>query len=97
MGVRIEPKAELHPRHLVDARMIRERRVIASRYRASARDLFPALRERLLASRPIIGTKATFPKLSLQKRAPRGIIAKTEPIYGAPTFRNVIDENGRHV
>ena len=90
MGVRIEPEAELHPRHLVDARMIRERRVIASRYRASARDLFPGLRARLLASRPIIGDQKP-------RRGADGITSTLLPVYGAPTFRNIIDENGRHV
>lgn len=50
----------------------------------SARELFPLLRARLLASRPYIG----------QRENPAGDIT---PIYGAPTFRNVIDESGRHV
>lgn len=90
MGVRIEPKAELHPRHRRDARMIRERSMIASRYRASARDLFPALRERLLGSRPIVGDQKPI-------RGADGVTAPLRPVYGKPTFRNVIDENGRHV
>lgn len=84
MGVRIEPRAELHVRHRRDARLIRERSMIASRYRASARDLFPALRERLLASRPLVALiDEGYPE---ERR-----------VYGPPTFRNVIDENGRHV
>lgn len=83
MGVRIEPKAELHPRHLRDgARMIHERNVLVSKYRASARDWFPVLRDRLLASRPVLGYNV----------GNRGLEA-----YGPPTFRNVIDENGRHI
>lgn len=82
MGVRVEPKAQLHPRHLRDVRQLRERRVIASRFRASARDLFPALRERLLASRPSLGFNVGHRSLEA---------------YGPPTFRNVIDENGQHV
>lgn len=82
MGVRIVPKAELHPRHLDDARMRRERRAIANRYQASARDLFPALRTRLLESRPSLGFNV----------GRRGLEA-----YGPPTFRNVINENGQHV
>lgn len=66
------------------------------RYAPSARELFPTLRDRLLASRPVIGTKATFPKVG--RAQGRGLIAKTEPIYGSPTFRNVIDaETGEHV
>lgn len=52
----------------------------------SAREMFPLLRARLLASRPVIGwTDETDPERAAQ------------PIYGAPTFRNVIDESGRHV
>lgn len=90
MGVRIEPRAEVHPRHLVDVRMRRERHAIASKYRASARDLFPALRERLLGSRPIIGDQKP-------RRGADGITSTLLPVYGPPTFRNVIDENGRHV
>lgn len=34
--------AELHPRHLLDTRMRRERRSIAERYEPSARELFAA-------------------------------------------------------
>lgn len=89
MGIRIEPKAELHPRHVRDARQLRERRAIASRYRASARDLFPDLRTRLLASRPIIGDQKP-------RRGADGISSPLLPVYGKPTFRNVI-ENGQHV
>lgn len=48
--------------------------------RPSAREWFPYLVDRLMASRPIIGeTKAGL------------------PVFGAPTFRNRIDEHGHHV
>lgn len=90
MGVRIEPRAELHVRHRRDARMIRERSMIAARYRASARDLFPDLRACLLASRPIVGDQKPVPYAD-------GVTAPLRPVYGKTTFRNVIDENGRHV
>jgi hypothetical protein len=84
---RSEPQA-------VPARVARERQRIARRYQPSARELFPVLRDRLLASRPVIGTRATFPKGSPSRRS---LVAETEPIYGKPTFRNRIDENGAHV
>ena len=38
--------AQLHPRHLLDSRMARERRRIAERYEPSAREMFAA-RDRL--------------------------------------------------
>lgn len=64
--------------------LVREREAREARLMPSARDLFPALRERLLASRPLLG-----------------LIDEGKPtereVLGAPTFRNVIDENGNHV
>lgn len=52
----------------------------AASIRPSAREWFPYLLDRLMASRPVIGEDD------------RGL-----PIFGAPTFRNVIDEHGEHV
>lgn len=57
-----------------------ERARIEGRYGPSARELFPVLRERLLASRPVLGTDRA-----------------RNQVYGAPTFRNVINERGEHV
>jgi len=73
----------------------RERQRIELRYAQDARALFPELRDRLLASRPVIGTKAKIPTTG--GRRGRVLVADTEPIYGKPTFRNRIDENGVHV
>lgn len=70
--------------------VVRERLAREDRLRSSARDLFPALCERLLASRPIIGDQKPRPGAD-------GITSTRLPIYGKPTFRNVIDENGKHV
>lgn len=47
----------------------------------SARDLFAHLRPLLLASRPVL------------ERDEDGFPTR----FGAPTFRNVLDENGRHI
>lgn len=60
------------------APVVRERQRIEGRLRPSARDMFPGLRDRLLASRPIVGE------------------IDGAPIFGKPTFRNVI-EGGVHV
>lgn len=89
----------------VSAEIANERRAIEQAYEPDAREWFRYLRERLLASRPVIGTRATFP------RGPRpangALRAVTEPIYGRPTFQNrlvakrdgqdrlVLDERGR--
>lgn len=85
MSVHFIQAAELHPRHLQarDRRVVGERIRIAGQVRASARDLFPYLRDRLLASRPLLEVvDEGYPE---ERR-----------VYGKPTFRNVI-ENGRHV
>lgn len=55
----------------------------------SARELFPVLRARLLASRPIV-------EPARQVKHEFGTIV-VPAVYGAPTFRNVIDEYGQHV
>ncbi|MCT1363923.1 hypothetical protein [Microbacterium sp. p3-SID131] len=64
--------------------VVRERLAREDRLRPSARDLFPVLRDRLHMSRPLLG-----------------LIDEGKPtereILGPPTFRNVIDENGRHI
>ncbi|GAA4762327.1 hypothetical protein [Microbacterium gilvum] len=52
-----------------------ERMRLQASVRPTAREMFPILRERLLASRPVIGE------------------IDGTPVYGEPTFRNVI-ENG---
>lgn len=70
-----------------------ERLRIESRLRPSARVLFPHLRERLLASRPVLGWDVNGKR---QARAPRPGV-KATPIYGAPTFRNRIDSKGEHI
>ncbi|WP_022886402.1 hypothetical protein [Glaciibacter superstes] len=65
----------------------------------SARELFPMLRARLLASRPLLE-----PAKKVTHRPQRGVVhprlgynVQVAPAkYGAPTFRNVI-ENGEHV
>lgn len=87
--------AGLHPRLVarIHPGLVAERARIARRYEPTARERFPVLRDRLLASRPVIGTRARFPKIGPKQG--RGIVAETWPIYGAPTFRNVI-ENGEH-
>lgn len=70
--------------------LVREREAREARLRPSARELFAVLRERLLASRPIIGYQKPLP-------GAYGIASTRLPIYGRPTFRNAIDENGNHV
>jgi hypothetical protein len=71
----------------------------------SARELFPILRERLLASRPVIGFKyRIFPggpwkTVELSEKGITSVQRKggAELIYGKPTFRNVLDEKGELV
>lgn len=91
MSIQIQPSTELHPRHTMigDRRVLGERLRIASRVRPSAREQFADLRVRLLASRSIIGDQKA-------RRGADGITSPRLPLYGKPTFRNVI-ENGRHV
>jgi hypothetical protein len=55
----------------------------------SARELFPQLRERLLGSRPIVGH-------TVEVFHANGDRTGGKPIFGKPTFRNVI-EHGAHV
>lgn len=69
--------------------LVVERERIERKLRPSARDLFPTLRERLLTSRPIIGDRKP-------RRGADGVSTPLEPVYGAPTFRNVLVE-GRWV
>jgi hypothetical protein len=65
----------------------------------SARELFPVLRARLLASRPLLE-----PARRVTHRPKRGGLFRRQGYnvqvvaakYGAPTFRNVI-EDGKHV
>jgi hypothetical protein len=58
-------------------------------HKPNARQLFPVLRERLLASRPII------PLQILDEGAPSERVIPAH--YGAPTFRNRINEKGEWV
>ncbi|WP_066041964.1 hypothetical protein [Herbiconiux solani] len=69
-----------------------EARLRSAHLQPGAREVFPVLRERLLASRPIVGDKKP-------RHGADGIRTPLEPIYGKPTFRNVIerDDNGRRV
>lgn len=76
-------------RRRASARLQAERAWIAGRYKPSARELFPVLVERLLASRPVLGfTPETYHA--------NETVTGGQPIFGKPTFRNVI-ENGVHV
>lgn len=81
----------INPKH-TSTRNASEHARIAARYEGSARELFPPLRALLLASRPVIGERVTFPHKGRNRLKP-----KREPIYGTPTFRNRINENGEHV
>lgn len=77
----------------------REGARIALAYEPSARELFPELRERLHASRPVIGQNRGAYRRDRSGRK-RYLNAPT-PIYGRPTFRNVmqpkLDASGREV
>lgn len=77
----------IHPKHTTPRNAVEHTR-IARRYRPSARELFPELRERLLSSRLIIGDMRPIPGAD-------GVKTPLRPIYGKPTFRNVI-EDGEH-
>ena len=68
------------------AEKVREARKI----RPSARQLFTQLNQRRLDSRPITPVKRTLV-------ADGQTIRYTEPVYGEPTFRNIINEKGEHV
>lgn len=60
----------------------------------SARELFPILREKLLASRPEVGiNRGPYRR---DKTGRKRYFHKPTPVFGKPTFRNVI-ENGVHV
>lgn len=63
----------------------------------SAREWFDYLQDRRNASRPII-TPARVEKVRRALTDGKTYIQRIErpPVYGAPTFRNVI-ENGQHV
>lgn len=77
----ITVRTAIHPKH-TNTRNAAEHRRIAARFLPSARDLFPVLREHLLASRPIIGDMKPIPGAD-------GIKTPLRPIYGKPTFRNI--------
>ncbi len=81
----------IRPRH-THIRNAAEHRQIAARYKPSARELFPILRDRLLASRPVIGERKT---VIGRDSAGRRKFRRT-PIYGTPTFRNALVE-GEHL
>lgn len=74
----------VHPRH-TNRRNAAEHTRIAKRYLPSARELFGPLRDRLLASRKIIGDMPPVPGAD-------GVKAPLRPIYGAPSYRNVVVE-----
>lgn len=61
----------------------------------SARELFPILNSKRLASRPVVGQDRGPYKLDKTGRK-RYLSKVSTPIYGEPTFRNVI-EKGVHV
>lgn len=61
----------------------------------SARDLFQILNDKRLASRPVVGQDRGPYKLDKTGRK-RYFNKTSTPIYGEPTFRNVIFE-GRHI
>ncbi len=75
----------MRARHMVaPAHLRRERERREDRLAPSARELLPVLRQRLLDSRPVLS-----------------IVDEGKPsqrvVYGPPTFRNRINENGEHV
>lgn len=63
--------------------------------RMGARSTFDVLRQRLLASRPIIGERRVV--IGVDSIGRKRYRKDPEPIYGPPTFRNKIDESGNHV
>ncbi|MFE4469519.1 hypothetical protein ACFRFH_11955 [Leifsonia sp. NPDC056824] len=68
------------------ARVASERRQIEARYNLSAREWFPYLRQRLLASRPVIESFVVNDYATGTER--------TVFVYGKPTFRNVLQKDG---
>lgn len=75
-----------------EAREIEQRR---RRHAPSARQLFPVLRERLLDSRQEFREMELVPIVSRSgKKSFREVPRIT---FGAPTFRNKINERGEHV
>ncbi len=82
----------IHPRHASRlARVQREHAVIESRFAPSARELFGPLRDRMLASRPVVGTRIFVPAGARPDK--KGVLrTESAPIFGKPTFRNVIVE-----
>jgi hypothetical protein len=70
-------------------------RLLSRRLKPSARELFPLLRARLLDSRPLL-EPARMERPGTGGRA-FGKGRMVPAVYGKPTFRNVIDENGKHV
>lgn len=74
----------IHPKH-THTRNAAEHARIEKKFQPSAREVFAALRDRLLASRPIIGDMKPIPGAD-------GITSPLRPIYGPPTFRNSIDQ-----
>lgn len=68
--------------------VVAERERLERRVQPSARERFESLVERLRASRPIVGDMKPIPGAD-------GITSVLRPVYGKPTFRNVI-EDGKH-
>lgn len=73
----------------------KNRTVVVPLYRTlSARELFPILREKLLASRPQIGlNRGAYRR---DKSGRKRYFNDPTPIFGAPTFRNII-KDGEHI
>ena len=94
--------AEAAPVEDVAATKLRDRRLKIQRSQANsqwktmgARQIFSILLPHLLESRPVVGQKRGPYKLD--KTGRKRYLNKPEPIFGAPTFRNVINEQGEHV
>lgn len=63
--------------------------VIEAGYRLSARERFALALPRVLASRPVLEQRVVVDR--------RSRTTTTEPVYGAPTFRNSFNEKGEWV
>lgn len=61
----------------------------------SARELFPILNAKRLASRPVVGQDRGPFKIDKTGRK-RYLNKQATPVFGEPTFRNII-EKGRHI